>query len=306
MLLLGMNSKRQRRPNVRLGEIGDVSAALSCVNSVRPKQNLEEKRYTYELENPRQTDFNPIVEYSMPSSDFMVSEPGVSPNDLTDNLQNRENWNPNSSKSSFEFAYSDETNKKKPKLDFGNVTRKGRGMKQRGRSTRVNSGFTGRAWISSVNPEIGEKNDKECCDDYPIDEFEDSSDHDTSTTDKEEDAEDYLVEPVSDDQVGGDSDEFLMRDAFRGPDTLHSNPESGGGTDKMGFSGRVGNNTVSEWLEDLGFSKYVGLFKMHEVDEEVLPELTFEDLKDMGITAVGSRRKLYSAIQRLKEGGHSG
>jgi hypothetical protein len=27
-----------------------------------------------------------------------------------------------------------------------------------------------------------------------------------------------------------------------------------------------------------------------------------EDLKDMGINAVGSRRKLYSAIQKLRKG----
>uniref|UniRef100_M8BBN7 Uncharacterized protein n=1 Tax=Aegilops tauschii TaxID=37682 RepID=M8BBN7_AEGTA len=40
--------------------------------------------------------------------------------------------------------------------------------------------------------------------------------------------------------------------------------------------------------------------KIHEVDDEVLPLLTLEDLKDMGIGAVGSRRKMFAAIQKLR------
>jgi hypothetical protein len=38
------------------------------------------------------------------------------------------------------------------------------------------------------------------------------------------------------------------------------------------------------------------------VDDEVLPMLTLEDLKDMGINAVGSRRKMFCAIQKLGKG----
>ncbi|KAF4390502.1 hypothetical protein F8388_005999 [Cannabis sativa] len=44
------------------------------------------------------------------------------------------------------------------------------------------------------------------------------------------------------------------------------------------------------------------VFEIHEVDDDVLPMLTLEDLKDMGINAVGSRRKMYSAIQKLGKG----
>ncbi|XP_076899077.1 uncharacterized protein LOC143552841 [Bidens hawaiensis] len=66
-------------------------------------------------------------------------------------------------------------------------------------------------------------------------------------------------------------------------------------------------NNVGRWLEDVGFGRYAGVFEMHEVDEEALPLLTLDDLKEMGVLAVGPRRKLYAAIcglngkQRKKE-----
>lgn len=59
-------------------------------------------------------------------------------------------------------------------------------------------------------------------------------------------------------------------------------------------------NSVGRWLEDVGFGRYAGVFEMHEVDEEALPLLTLDDLKEMGVLAVGTRRKLYAAICRLR------
>ncbi|XP_019154103.1 PREDICTED: uncharacterized protein LOC109150603 [Ipomoea nil] len=61
-------------------------------------------------------------------------------------------------------------------------------------------------------------------------------------------------------------------------------------------------NGVKVWLNQLGLGRYAPLFEIHEVDDEVLPMLTLEDLKDMGIKAVGSRRKMYCAIQKLNKG----
>uniref|UniRef100_A0A7C9D616 SAM domain-containing protein n=1 Tax=Opuntia streptacantha TaxID=393608 RepID=A0A7C9D616_OPUST len=58
---------------------------------------------------------------------------------------------------------------------------------------------------------------------------------------------------------------------------------------------------VRNWLVGLGLGRYAPVFEIHEVDDEVLPYLTLEDLKDMGINAVGSRRKLYSAILNLQK-----
>ena len=37
-----------------------------------------------------------------------------------------------------------------------------------------------------------------------------------------------------------------------------------------------------------------------EIDETILPKLTAEDLKDLGVTAVGHRRKLLDAIALLR------
>ncbi|XP_059316259.1 uncharacterized protein LOC132640800 [Lycium barbarum] len=59
---------------------------------------------------------------------------------------------------------------------------------------------------------------------------------------------------------------------------------------------------VRDWLIGLGLGRYAPVFEIHEVDDEVLPMLTLEDLKDMGINAVGSRRKMFSAILKLRKG----
>ncbi|CAA0831772.1 Sterile alpha motif (SAM) domain-containing protein [Striga hermonthica] len=73
-----------------------------------------------------------------------------------------------------------------------------------------------------------------------------------------------------------------------------------------GFRAREGErngNGVRAWLTELGLQKYNPLFEIHEVDDEVLALLTLDDLKDMGISAVGSRRKMYSSIQKLVKRG---
>lgn len=61
-------------------------------------------------------------------------------------------------------------------------------------------------------------------------------------------------------------------------------------------------NGVKVWLNQLGLGRYAPVFEVHEVDDEVLPLLTLEDLKDMGINAVGSRRKMFCSIQKLGKG----
>ena len=56
---------------------------------------------------------------------------------------------------------------------------------------------------------------------------------------------------------------------------------------------------VAAWLQDLGLERYVPAFRENEIDERVLPSLTAEDLKDLGITLVGHRRRLLDAIAAL-------
>ncbi len=58
---------------------------------------------------------------------------------------------------------------------------------------------------------------------------------------------------------------------------------------------------VDQWLEGLGLSKYSALFAENEVDLEVLPDLTEQDLKDLDIP-LGHRKKLMKAIAALSEG----
>ncbi len=57
---------------------------------------------------------------------------------------------------------------------------------------------------------------------------------------------------------------------------------------------------IDQWLERLSLSKYSELFAENEVDLEVLPDLTEQDLKDLAIP-LGHRKKLLKAIAALSE-----
>jgi hypothetical protein len=49
---------------------------------------------------------------------------------------------------------------------------------------------------------------------------------------------------------------------------------------------------VGGWLRGLGLEQYEANFRDNKVDAAVLPQLTADDLKDIGVAAVGDRRKL--------------
>ena len=57
---------------------------------------------------------------------------------------------------------------------------------------------------------------------------------------------------------------------------------------------------VVVWLRSLGLEKYEAAFRENEIDETVLPGLTAEDLKELGVAALGHRRKLLDAIAALR------
>jgi class 3 adenylate cyclase len=59
---------------------------------------------------------------------------------------------------------------------------------------------------------------------------------------------------------------------------------------------------IGGWLRGLGLQEYETAFRENKVDAAVLPKLTAEDLKDLGVTAVGDRRKLLEAIADLQLG----
>jgi class 3 adenylate cyclase/predicted ATPase len=56
---------------------------------------------------------------------------------------------------------------------------------------------------------------------------------------------------------------------------------------------------LGDWLRSLGLSEYESAFRDNQIDGEVLPKLTGDDLKELGVTSVGHRRKLLSAIAEL-------
>src|SRR5438309_4826633 len=58
---------------------------------------------------------------------------------------------------------------------------------------------------------------------------------------------------------------------------------------------------VASWLQQLGLAQYEPAFRDNEVDGDVLPDLTAEDLIAIGVTPVGHRRKLLSAIAALSD-----
>jgi hypothetical protein len=58
---------------------------------------------------------------------------------------------------------------------------------------------------------------------------------------------------------------------------------------------------IGGWLRGLGLERYEQAFRENEIDLRVLPKLTAEDLKELGVAAIGHRRLLIDAIAALPE-----
>jgi class 3 adenylate cyclase len=56
---------------------------------------------------------------------------------------------------------------------------------------------------------------------------------------------------------------------------------------------------IGGWLRRLGLQRYEQAFRENEIDLRVLPELTADDLKELGVAAIGHRRLLLKAIADL-------
>jgi predicted ATPase/class 3 adenylate cyclase len=59
-------------------------------------------------------------------------------------------------------------------------------------------------------------------------------------------------------------------------------------------------NDLRGWLSGLGLEQYEAAFRENEIDDTVLPNLTADDLKDLGVGIVGHRRRLLDAIAALR------
>ena len=56
---------------------------------------------------------------------------------------------------------------------------------------------------------------------------------------------------------------------------------------------------VSEWLEKLGLGQYASNFANNDVDTQLLSQITNSDLKELGISSLGHRKKILSAAKAL-------
>src|SRR5258707_5360539 len=56
---------------------------------------------------------------------------------------------------------------------------------------------------------------------------------------------------------------------------------------------------VAAWLRGLGLEQYAQLFRDNDIDGEILGGMTAEDLKELGISSFGHRRRLLNGITAL-------
>jgi hypothetical protein len=57
---------------------------------------------------------------------------------------------------------------------------------------------------------------------------------------------------------------------------------------------------IEGWLRSLGLERYEAAFRENEIDDTILPRLTAEDLKELGVGPIGHHRKLLDAIAALR------
>lgn len=254
--------KRQRRPSVRLGDIGDQPATLAYDSHAR-----RPTKHPWRL---------PKDSSSAPSSK------AVKARSLT-NLVN----GAGDSQENQEFEYMNNHNGN-GSTEFG--IRKAK-AKRATTTKRVRS-----SWVTASRVDDGAEGDSREDEDEGFRDF----DLDPSSPIKEH-SPIHSVDNIELDLWHGrrrPTGRNMVSETRENDDMEFDNlPESDLKERRCGTS-----EGVRSWLIELGLSRYAPMFEIHEVDDEVLPMLTLEDLKDMGINAVGSRRKMYAAIQKLREG----
>ena len=68
------------------------------------------------------------------------------------------------------------------------------------------------------------------------------------------------------------------------------------------MSGKGATIDVGAWLRDLGLGQYEAVFRDNKIGSDVLPKLTADDLKDLGVVLVGDRRRLLEALKEALDG----
>ena len=86
------------------------------------------------------------------------------------------------------------------------------------------------------------------------------------------------------------------KDSLRSVRTILSRPHS----DIARYLPAPAMDDLGGWLRRLGLEQYEAAFRENKIDDTVLPSLTAEDLKELGVGSVGHRRKLLDAIAALR------
>ena len=61
------------------------------------------------------------------------------------------------------------------------------------------------------------------------------------------------------------------------------------------------NPDIRTWLEKRDLGEFAPVFEQHKIDFEILGDLTFDDIKEMGIDALGPRRKIFREITQWRD-----
>ena len=56
---------------------------------------------------------------------------------------------------------------------------------------------------------------------------------------------------------------------------------------------------IADWLQELGLGQYAQRFAQNDITFALLPHLTDQDLKELGVASLGHRRQLLRAIAEL-------
>ena len=59
---------------------------------------------------------------------------------------------------------------------------------------------------------------------------------------------------------------------------------------------------IETWLKNIGLEKYVEIFAKHDIDLDVAPDLSEQDLEKLGLS-LGHRKKFVTAAAKLRAGG---
>src|SRR5580693_4510767 len=62
---------------------------------------------------------------------------------------------------------------------------------------------------------------------------------------------------------------------------------------------------IADWLQRLGLGQYAKAFAENDINFAILPDLTDQDLKELGVASLGHRRQLLRAMAQLSSGENS-